>query len=55
MMLLKIGPSSVLRIPEGWQSFTYRGFLYGRDMAGRWICMAKVDTENKSVPTAKSA
>ena len=55
MTNLEIGPTTILRIPEGWQSFTYRGFLYGRDLSGRWICMAKVEAENNSVLPAKSA
>lgn len=58
MREIQIGLNTRLRIPEGWDWFLFRGFLYRRDAFGRFVIdrtWAKVGAENKSVSSLKSA
>jgi hypothetical protein len=37
MKLVEIAIDTVLRIPDGWDYFTYRGLSYRRDRFGRFV------------------
>lgn len=37
MKLVEIAIGTVLRIPDSWTYFTYRGLNYRRDTFGRWV------------------
>jgi len=42
MRLIEIAIGTVLRIPDGWDQFTYRNFLYVRGSTGRFVRMQQV-------------
>ena len=42
MKLCEIAIGVVLRIPEGWDKFSFRGFTYRRDRWGRFVIDRKV-------------
>lgn len=39
---LRVGLQTAIRIPSGWDRFTYRGFLYVRDRSGRFVVRGRV-------------